>query len=455
MPCSVADSSNLGSLYFDEEFQRGPVDPYVSDLFEIVHIKGEKHGRGIVAKKNIPAGTCLFAIPATISVDVNKVFEEWSQQDEASRNAVSLERLADRSLHQQMLETLQRAQSGSTTAIGVTNSFLVLEGISNDGKDDIPSRDTLLGRNQTAIPESIIAASNEDSLLQIVRRNAFGPDFVTYSAMVRNYNQAHDGSYRPHRMLGLYPLADMMNHSCQPNALRVFVGETMVVHTSSKIAAGEEIFLSYVPPVFPYLQRQSALEQNHGFVCRCSRCVVEVHFWQTPSEKIQEFIQIQEEILGNDLINQLSVGAVQTLEESILPSTKPNELQRYIRLGFTQLYLRYLNHVLATKEVSEEDLLRLCMQMHFGFVACGNASTEHLSILHLCYELIGKLHSQSSDQSKTLPKLRFWTEQVKQACMVRYGNMGNDIQTVRKMMQHTRVVLRTQGGMTRTQYPFI
>jgi len=76
-------------------------------------------------------------------------------------------------------------------------------------------------------------------------------------------------------------------------------------------------------------------------------------------------------------------------------------------------------------------------------------------ILHLCYEIMGMLHTAATDQSKKVQKLRFWTEQVKRACMIRYGSLGNDIESVRKVMQHTRQVVRNQDGFHQAKYPFI
>ena len=239
----------------------------------------------------------------------------------------------------------------------------------------------------------------------------------------------------------------------------------MVVHTCCKIASGEEILLSYVPPTYPYLQRQAILSKNHGFECNCTRCQIEGAFWKAPPARLKSLLRWQgqqrdeEGLLLDPKREQKQfhrvAESINFLENKMLPSTKPNELQRYIRLGFTELYLTYLNMALSSKAVSDDELLRVCMQMHFGFVSCDNASTGHLSILHLCYELIGKIHTQSSDKSKTLPKLRFWTEQVKQACMVRYGKMGEDLEAVRRIMHHTRLVLRTSDGMIRANHQFI
>lgn len=78
-----------------------------------------------------------------------------------------------------------------------------------------------------------------------------------------------------------------------------------------------------------------------------------------------------------------------------------------------------------------------------------------LQILHLCYDMQATLHQKALDRSKTLPKVRFWTEQLKIAIMTRYGKLGTDLETVRSAMQHTKLVLRHRDGMERAQYAFI
>jgi hypothetical protein len=448
----IVDSSNLFDFYFKWSLtQHDPnrpqtLKPYVSnDCIEVVPID-ERRGRGMIAKEDLPAGTCLFVIPPTVAVSVDKVLEQWRNEGSAgTHDAAKLETVAEDILLEEMKSAIEKARNSDAA---VANSFLVLEGYSsNTFLDTIPSLDCLLALDQTS-PLLQEESSTVEDLRHIVRRNAFGPDFVTYSTIVRNIPK------QPRRILGLYPLADMMNHSCQPNTVRVYVGEYMVVHTSVKVAAGDEIVTSYVPPTFSYPQRHASLQHNHGFVCACHRCQVEAVFWDKPMEKIANLVELQQSSNPNN-INEV-MGAIPFLEDEFLPSTKPNELQRSLRLGFTPLYVSYLNQALLNGSVTIEDLLRLCMQLHFGFVSCNPSSTEHLSILHLGYELIGKIHSKpGNDQSKTLPKLRFWTEQLKQACMTRYGSMGHDVDGVRRMMQHTRLVLRTPDGMQRSTYAFI
>jgi hypothetical protein len=545
---TIPDPSDLSGLLFsqgndndndnDNDNEKGP-NPYhhppyyVSDRVKIAPVA---HGRGLVATREIPAGTCLWVTPPTVSVDVNEVYQAWNDNDSDSASSLqsqSLEQVAEDCLLQAMRQALSTTSTTSTSTStprygGVAKSFLALVGRKGgtctaeaDHEIEIPSIDCLLGNASTSKDDTDTCSSTtttitDDDLLQLIRRNAFGPDFVTYQVMERKWNanantNSSSGSntnWRPHRILGMYPLAAMVNHSCHPKAVRVYHGttETMVVHACETIHAGDEITWSYVPPIYPFPERQQMLQQTHGFVCACPRCTSEATIWndttdtdtddkeeqvptttQTQTPKIihprsalERLVRLQDR--NNDkLLSSSSLqgernelrAAIALLEDDLLPSIQPNELQRYVRVGFTRLYMQYFNQALmvlaaTNKDDDHEDedsLLRLGTQLHFSFLSCDSASTEHLSILHLCYELQTRLHVKANKEkatnddsisaSKTLPKIRFWTEQVKKGCMVRYGSLGNDIDAVRQLLQHTRLVLRTPHGMEQAKYPFI
>lgn len=58
------------------------------------------------------------------------------------------------------------------------------------------------------------------------------------------------------------------------------------------------------------------------------------------------------------------------------------------------------------------------------------------------------------DPSKTMPKVRFWADQLKRAHMIRYGGLGQDVQVVRRVLQHSRTVLRQKNGWKTVDYAF-
>ncbi len=43
-------------------------------------------------------------------------------------------------------------------------------------------------------------------------------------------------------------------------------------------------------------------------------------------------------------------------------------------------------------------------------------------------------------------QVRFWTDQLKIAHMIRYGELGEDLEKVRDAMKHSKMVVRNQDG---------
>lgn len=74
--------------------------------------------------------------------------------------------------------------------------------------------------------------------------------------------------------LAVYPIASLMNHSCQPNVALCFDGSKLTARAIVPIKAGGPILHCYGPQkgalVTP-LRRQQLQEQYH-FVCQCQAC---------------------------------------------------------------------------------------------------------------------------------------------------------------------------------------
>jgi len=150
--------------------------------------------------------------------------------------------------------------------------------------------------------------------------------------------------------------------------------------------------------------------------------------------------------------------------EKQVTTSLSNELKRYWKIGNANLFIHHLNAVLMnisnSTPATEADTIRAsvlmaAMDLHFCFVACDYACTEHLSVMHLCYELVAIMHAHSADQTKTLGKVQFWTEQLKRCHLTRYGALGDDVNRVRMIMKHTQQVLRNKRGREMVNYDFI
>ncbi|KAM0936189.1 putative [histone H3]-lysine(4) N-trimethyltransferase chromatin remodeling SET family [Dioscorea sansibarensis] len=71
--------------------------------------------------------------------------------------------------------------------------------------------------------------------------------------------------------VGLWILPSFVNHSCSPNARRLHIGDTVIVHASRDVKAGEEIVFAYFDVLAPVKKRKE-MSKRWGFECRCERC---------------------------------------------------------------------------------------------------------------------------------------------------------------------------------------
>ncbi|KAH7285262.1 hypothetical protein KP509_33G019300 [Ceratopteris richardii] len=75
---------------------------------------------------------------------------------------------------------------------------------------------------------------------------------------------------------GLWLLPSFANHSCTPNANRLFVGKALLMIASRDISMNEEVTISYTNCLLPVRMREEQLDSlGCGFFCECQRCVEE------------------------------------------------------------------------------------------------------------------------------------------------------------------------------------
>jgi hypothetical protein len=130
----------------------------------------------------------------------------------------------------------------------------------------------------------------------------------------------------------------------------------------------------------------------------------------------------------------------------------------YLKLGYAQLYMRYFNEALllleSSSSVDEKDkvratILKEATELHNAFCMIHKSCTEHISLLHLCYELSATMSTSAKTKtSTTATTTHYWTEQLKDVHISRYSNevINNDVNILRTLLKHTRVVLRTKDG---------
>jgi hypothetical protein len=440
------------------------------------------HGRGLVASRDISPGECLFVIPSIVSAPVDEVRRRFLELSSTDSGGNELEQITESVL----VEQIQHLQDEEDDCEDreykqiIHHSFL-----SQMSSDDMPQTnlDVVLAKSSNTDNQSSNKRGDTETILSNIRRNAFGPDYHNYDAIaswwLNNSSNSSIGLVYT-RLLGIYPLAAMINHSCYPNAVRIFgtlptsyseattlaglMGrEVMIVHASTTIKKGVEITWSYIPPTTPFNSRHELLRTKYGFSCQCVRCTNEQPAIASGSADLSEVLQQADDWSVSRAAKRTEHHAedntrlreiVQQLEHSF--TSINGETQRQLRVGYASIYMEYFNAALSSPSIKSSpdeisNLLKLAMQLHFSFVSCNNASTEHLSILHLCYELSSLMHTRAMSYfpdttNKTMSQVRFWTEQLKQAHTIRYGSLGGDLERVRYVMKHSRAVLRNRDG---------
>jgi hypothetical protein len=523
--------------------------PFIGPIAVVAERKGVLHGRGIITTRDVSAGECLFVIQPIFSANVNEVHTryllEQSNNGEGGGDhrdpAKVLERIAEDEFVKQVQAAISvlideeiQSKTNINRARKRLSAFLL-----QMSSDKVPT--TIVTANPNELMETLVGnASNIDSssvsinlseldektILYIIRRNAFGPDFHSYdriakcwstkSIVATNDNNVNDNnSFYYNRILGAYPLAAMINHSCCPNSVKVFSRmaaaasttslngdynsssssatsidtEVMIVHANTNISKGTEITWSYLPPSTPYGVRQEGLITKYGFTCQCHRCIKEemVHTNQPRfSNMLSTLTQIATQSPGD---TEAIESVILNLEAYFVapPTTGtppiPTETQRFIRAGYSQYYINYINTLLQQQQsrlndddddddekkagkVGIDHLVQIVTNLHFAFVTCNNASTEHISILHVCYDIAVHLRTTAistrgadSNNDDTVAsctkRVLFWTDQLKKAHMIRYGKLGEDIENVRNVMKHTKLILRNRDGWYMTRDCFI
>jgi hypothetical protein len=68
----------------------------------------------------------------------------------------------------------------------------------------------------------------------------------------------------------VFDVGSRFNHSCRPNVVRLRRGRKMHYIASRRVAKGDELCISYVPPRMA--EKREALLKDYGFACACGQC---------------------------------------------------------------------------------------------------------------------------------------------------------------------------------------
>ena len=142
----------------------------------------------------------------------------------------------------------------------------------------------------------------------------------------------------------LEPTLVLLNHSCDPNMIRVNSGNTTLALAGRNISAGEEITDCYTHPyhITDISERSRYLEEKYKFRCSCEACQ---NKWPTASFLPQSF----NDISPGHLATNTSLETLQQRMKSVMAmGAKINQLQR--TQDFAGLVDLYKNFDLSLKD---------------------------------------------------------------------------------------------------------
>ena len=327
------------------------------------------HGRGLVTTRDVSPGECLFASTSIVSANVNEVRKSYLQQEGCGlvdNAGTKLQQLAEDNLVEKV-ESLYEVLGDEEIQPkeNVERARRLLDAFTLQMSDEVVPK---MGSAADGFMGILLATSNKqqysstdikdranldrETILSIIRLNAFGPD-RSYDKVAKCWTANADGENCCNRLLSVYPLSAMINHSCIPNAVRVFGcvksdrgNEVMIVHACSNIPKGTEITWSYVPSTTPHAPRREHLQSNYGFECKCERCIMEEQVMNMTEHK--ELWAIADDYWSmNHNNNGGETTTMATLVpsiENIFSSTKQlsNEAQRYLRVGYSTVRSEHL-----------------------------------------------------------------------------------------------------------------
>ena len=71
---------------------------------------------------------------------------------------------------------------------------------------------------------------------------------------------------------GIYLSTSLFNHSCAPNCVATFEGDSVTIRATCLVEEGAELCISYIDTALPRATRQAQLWRHWRFACECDRC---------------------------------------------------------------------------------------------------------------------------------------------------------------------------------------
>ncbi|KAK3001752.1 hypothetical protein RJ639_020479 [Escallonia herrerae] len=277
--------------------------PDLAEYIGAVEIKtSDISGRGLFATRNIDIGT-PFLVTKAIATERGIL-----PQNTDSSESVQLV------MWKNFIDKVVEASS-----ISKKTHHLICKLSTGENNEALEVPDINLFRPE--VGERIFSNENLEMgrMLSILDVNSLVEDAI--SAKVLGKNSDYYG-------IGLWLLASFVNHSCNPNAKRLHIGDHVIVHASRDIKAGEEVTCAYFDVLLP-LSKRKQMATNWGFSCNCKRCRVEEGVcWKQDTREIEIGIE-----RGVDL-----GGVIYRLEEGMRRWMVRGKGKGYLRASFWGAY---------------------------------------------------------------------------------------------------------------------
>ena len=207
-----------------------------------------KHGRGLFTTKAIQAGELIIC---------EKALAIWFDSDPVSRSFSILNSKA------------KRRATGTKPPLLLS----VCAKLSHDIETAEEYFKLYDGTTTETRPKEIDGTVAIDTFrtLSILDHNSIGCPTVRSSSKESQIQLTGDG----YPSTGIWSRMSYINHACNGNAMRSFIGDMMIIRATKTIGKDEEIFMPYLLPNVDNTIFQAQVQQIWGFKCDCELCLAE------------------------------------------------------------------------------------------------------------------------------------------------------------------------------------
>lgn len=208
------------------------------------------HGKGLFAAKDITAGQLIMCEKAMcVTFDSDETSQSYTILNHNTKRALTDTQAT------LLFALIQKLVYNPDLAVGFFDLF--------DG-DYHPK--TSLQAIEGLVPVDTFRAQ------AIIEYNCFACPTIRSSSRAAQKQAIGPAGYHS---TGLWLRASYINHACDGNALRSFIGDMMIVRATRDVAKGEEILMPYRLPDAVNAVTQEELEKTWGFKCDCDLCIAE------------------------------------------------------------------------------------------------------------------------------------------------------------------------------------